>query len=300
MSAVPLNACFTVKDYSFLNARLLWCYEGEVLEENRRKLNRERHIHAWCIQRGSVTMRRGAKSWSAHAGEWIFGAPHPHHQDFSTDARILSISFKVEWPSGDSLIDQPLVVPAKRFLELAAAARSLLRFIRRNFQGVRNDLWGSPVALVSFFELHQLFSRWMTAYLRVVLASGIVPTRMAGLDARVLAALRRLDQHAWPAPFHEAALAGELGLSAGHLDRLFVQQLGLTPRAYLQKRRFESAAALLAESGLPAKNIGYDLGFSSPAHFCHWFRQATGQTPLQFRAAGGKSPPDRPLKRKKK
>ena len=295
-----MDVCFTVKDYSFLNARLLWCYEGEVLEENRHKSNREGHIHIWWIQRGSATMRRGAKSWSARAGEWMFGMTQPHRQDFSTDARILSINFKVEWPSGDSLIDQPLVVPAKSFPELAQAARPLLRFIRRNFHGVRNDLWGSPIGLVSFFELHQLFSRWMVAYLRVALSSGILPTRMAGLDARVLSALRHLDQHAWSTPFRETLLAREIGLSAGHLDRLFVQQLGLTPSAYLQKRRFESAAALLAESGMPAKKIGYELGFSSPAHFCHWFRQATGQTPLQFRASGGVSGHDRNAKRPKK
>ncbi|HSI84340.1 MAG TPA: AraC family transcriptional regulator [Candidatus Methylacidiphilales bacterium] len=285
--AVPgISTDFTVEDFSVLHHRLLWCYEGEVLEENRNRHCRERHTSVWLLREGCVTLRCGRKSWRANEGQWIFGTTQPHHQCFSTDARILSVNFKVQWPSGESLIDEPLVVAGSDFPELEQAALPLLAFVREHFKGVRNDLWGARTDVLKFFQLHQLFSLWLVAYVQAALASRILPTRMAGLDSRILAALRYLDHRPWAAPFREQELADSVGLSVSHLNRLFVGQLALTPRGYLQKRRFASATALLAEEDTPVKKIAYNLGFSSPGHFCYWFRKASGRSPLEWRTAG--------------
>lgn len=282
-AAPPRPADLTFEDWSFLHARLLWCYEGEVDAPNRRRFSQRNQLSAWWIQTGSVTVKRGGQTWVARAGEWIFCGPHPLHQEFSPEARILSVNFKLEWPSGDSLVDQILVVPAENHPALRKAARALLRFISRRFPRVGTALPPQPMELTDFFETQQLFSAWAQAYLKTLLSAGVVPARMGGLDSRVLAALRQLDRHDWRTPFREKNLAAATGLSAGHLDRLFVQQLGLTPRAYLQKRRLESATATLADSAVPAKKIAYDLGFSSASHFTHWLRRATGKSPREVR-----------------
>lgn len=282
----PAPASLTFEDWSFLHARLLWCYEGEVDAPNRRLFSRRNQLSAWWIQAGSVTVKRGGDTWTARAGEWVFCGPHPLHQEFSPDARILSINFRLEWPSGDSLVEQILVVPAREHSALGRTARTLLRFITRRFPRSGIDLRQQPVGLLEFFEMQRLFAAWTRIYLKTLLSTGVVPARMTGLDARVLAALRQLDRHDWRSPFSERGLAGGLSLSAGHLDRLFVQQLGLTPRAYLQKRRLETATAALADSAVPVKKIAYDLGFSSASHFSHWLRHATGRSPRQVRNAG--------------
>ena len=281
--AAPRPSDLTFEDWSFLHARLLWCYEGEVDTPNRRLFSQRNQLSAWWIQAGSVAVKRGGQTWTARAGEWIFCGPHPLHQEFSADARILSINFKLEWPSGDSLVDQTLVVPAEDHPALGKATRALVRFITRRFPRVGTALQPQPVELTAFFETQRHFAAWAQAYLKTLLAAGVVPARMAGLDPRVLAALRLLDRHDWRSPFREKQLAAGTGLSAGHLDRLFVQQLGLTPRAYLQKRRLESATATLADSTVPAKKIAYDLGFSSASHFTHWLRRATGKSPREVR-----------------
>ena len=284
-AAVPADV-LTFEDWSFLRARLLWCYEGVVAVPNRRVFSRRNQLSAWWLQAGSVTVRRGTQSWTAGPGEWVFCGPHPMHQEFSSDARILSINFHLEWPSGDSLVEQILLVPAREHPALGRAARTLLRFITKRFPNAGTDLRQQSVSLTAFFEAQQLFSAWAQAYLKTMLASGIVPARMTGLDSRVLAALRQLDRHDWRTPFREKSLAAGTGLSAGHLDRLFVQQLGLTPRAYLQKRRRESATASLADSTTSAKKIAYDLGFSSASHFSHWLRRTTGKSPREVRKDG--------------
>ncbi len=279
------SAVLTFEDWSFLQARLLWCYEGEVAAANRRMYSPRNQLSAWWLQAGSVTVRRRGQSWTAGPGEWMFCGPDSLHQEFSPDARILSINFKLEWPSGDSLVDQILRVPAREHPGLGRAARALQRFISKRFPEAHIQLRSQPAEPTDFFEMQRLFSAWAQAYLKAMLAAGVVPARMAGLDARVLAALRELDRHDWRAPFREKSLAQGSGLSAGHLDRLFVQQLGLTPRAYLQKRRVESASLALANSTVPAKKIAYDLGFSSASHFSHWLRNATGKSPRELRSA---------------
>jgi AraC-like DNA-binding protein len=282
-STAATPTLLTFEDWSFLHARLLWCYEGEVDAPNRRLFSQRNQLSAWWIQSGSVTVERGGDTWTARTGEWIFCGPHPMHQAFSPDARILSINFKLEWPSGDSLVDRIVVVPAAHHPALGKAARALLRFISRRFPRIGTALQPQPIELTAFFETQQLFAAWTQVYLKTLLSAGVMPARMGGLDPRVLAALRELDRHDWRQPFREKPLAAATGLSSGHLDRLFVQQLGLTPRAYLQKRRLESATATLADSTVPAKKIAYDLGFSSASHFTHWLRRTTGKSPREIR-----------------
>lgn len=276
----------TVEDWSSLHARLLWCYQGVVAPSNRREMSRGRRLTAWWIQAGGVTVVSRGRSVKAGAGEWIFCGPEPREQSFTGKARVLSINFQLEWPSGDSLVEPFLVIPASDHPTLAEAANPLVALLRRKFPGVRVDLQALSASPTAFFQLQQLFSAWVLAYLETVLALGVLPARMTGVDPRVRAVLRMLDRHSWDTRYREEDLAREVGLSVGHLDRLFVHQMGTTPRGYLQKRRLESARARLREPLMAIKEVAYELGFSSPAHFCHWFKQAAGQSPREYRAAG--------------
>lgn len=275
----------TIEDWSSLHAKLLWCYEGDITAPNRRVLFWRNQLVAWWLLSGSVTITGNGQTHTAYAGDWLFCGPQSLQQEFSADARILSIRFKLAWPSGDSLIDQILRVSAADYPELSRAARPLVRFVAKKFPNAGIDLHHCQADLPSFLELQKLFSIWTQTYLNTLLSLNVMPTRMAGLDRRVLAALRRLDKHDWHTPFNATQLAQEMGLSTGHFDSLFVQQLGLTPRAYLQKRRLEIATTALADPAVPAKKIAYDLGFSSPPHFTHWLRHATGKSPREFRPA---------------
>lgn len=276
----------TVEDWSSLHARLLWCYQGTVAPSNRREFTQGRRLTAWWMQAGSVTVTSRGRTVTAGPGEWLFCGPEPREQSFTPRARLLSLNFQLEWPSGDSLVDPFLTVPAEANPALAETSIPLVGLLRKEFPGVRLDLQGLSAGPTAFFRLQQHFSAWVLAYLETVLAQGILPARMKGIDPRVRTALRVLDRHSWAARFQEGELAREVGLSVGHLDRLFVQQMGTTPRGYLQKRRLESARAMLRQPQMAIKQVAYELGFSSPAHFCHWFREAAGQPPRDFRATG--------------
>lgn len=280
----------TMEDWTLLRSRLLWCYEGEVEAKFRRLAATRRHLSAWLLTAGEATVSRGRKRWSATAGRWMLAGPESFEQEFSPGARILSVNFVLEWPSGESLVEQPLVVDEVRYPELAREGRALARFVEKTFPGAYVDLWRARAGVEEFFGLQQRFAGWVRAYLGAVLAEGVSPVRMRGEEPRVREALRRLDRQPWGVPLRDRELAAAVGLSAGHLERLFGRDLGLTPRAYRQKRRLDTALAALADRTVPVKQVAAELGFGSVSHFSHWLKQATGKSPRAHRDAGATSP----------
>ncbi|WP_353229817.1 helix-turn-helix domain-containing protein [Novosphingobium sp.] len=84
-------------------------------------------------------------------------------------------------------------------------------------------------------------------------------------------------------------LALHLGVPEHRLRALINQKLGYRNfSAFLNTRRIAEAKALLASSdhvALPVLTIAMDLGYGSLAPFNRAFREATGQTPTDFRRA---------------
>ena len=81
-----------------------------------------------------------------------------------------------------------------------------------------------------------------------------------------------------------SALADSAGMSPNYLSTLFRQQTGKTFSDYLLAYRIEMARALLADTDLKIYEIAFRVGFSDAKYFSKAFKDATGQTPLQYRA----------------
>ena len=79
-------------------------------------------------------------------------------------------------------------------------------------------------------------------------------------------------------------LAQVSGLSLEHTVRSFKQCHGITPHAYHQARRAESARRLLRQRQSLAE-VSVALGFYDQSHFTKWFRETQGVTPSAFRSA---------------
>nr|WP_244513435.1 bifunctional transcriptional activator/DNA repair enzyme AdaA [Oceanobacillus limi] len=79
-------------------------------------------------------------------------------------------------------------------------------------------------------------------------------------------------------------MAAMVGVSPFHLNRLFKDRTGNTPRMYLEKVRITKAKELLVTTTLNSTEIGYQVGYQSISSFYHAFKRGTGLSPSQFQA----------------
>ncbi len=74
-----------------------------------------------------------------------------------------------------------------------------------------------------------------------------------------------------------------LGISPNYLSDLLKKETGKTTKEHIQLFVIELAKNKLLGSELSISQIAYQLGFDYPAHFSKLFKNATGQSPSDFR-----------------
>jgi AraC-like DNA-binding protein len=80
-------------------------------------------------------------------------------------------------------------------------------------------------------------------------------------------------------------LAAAAGLSRAHFSRMFTSTFGESPRAYLQSRRLERAAALLRYTDRSVADICVMVGLQSVGSFTTSFTRVFGKPPAAYRAS---------------
>jgi len=75
-----------------------------------------------------------------------------------------------------------------------------------------------------------------------------------------------------------------LGYSEKYCSDLFHSTMGEPFSEYLKHRRLEKATFLLSTTDKSVVDIAAALGFSDQSAFSHFFKRATGQSPVRFRA----------------
>jgi AraC family transcriptional regulator len=71
--------------------------------------------------------------------------------------------------------------------------------------------------------------------------------------------------------------------SEAHFARAFKKTFGLSPHAYVLRRRVERASHLMLVSDDSLSDIALACGMTDQAHLCKIFRQTSGQTPAAWR-----------------
>jgi len=84
-----------------------------------------------------------------------------------------------------------------------------------------------------------------------------------------------------------ARLASIACLSRFHFSRAFKAAVGRSPHHYVSAKRLELAKQLLGKGDQPLVDIALTVQFSCQANFTRAFREATGQTPAQYRRSVG-------------
>jgi LacI family transcriptional regulator len=101
-------------------------------------------------------------------------------------------------------------------------------------------------------------------------------------DPEVAAAVRYIRDHACEGET-VANMVRTLMISRTSLDRHFLKTLGRSPKAEMERVRFERAKQLLAETPYKLERIATMLGFSTAAQFATAFKRYNGCTPSDYR-----------------
>lgn len=274
-----------LQEWAALHTQLIWVYRGEVHASGRDLRSEDAKLTCWLLLQGTVEIEGKRARHKAGPGHWVIPPTCGRHQRFSPEARILSLSFRVDWPGGVALYDpgSGLVVPAARFPDLARTAGRLCAEVEKEFPGAANHLFLEEGSLAQHWRIHRLFADWLEAFSALMDESGVRPFRPEALDLRLARALQHIDRHALNRPFRQRDAARQAGLSVAQLNRVFIRHLGKLPRDRYEERRRQAASLLLTQTARPLKAISADLGFCSPAHFSRWFTRSFGQPPNRFR-----------------
>jgi len=103
-------------------------------------------------------------------------------------------------------------------------------------------------------------------------------------DEVVAQAQQWLQSHL-ASPVSMERLAAQLRLTPRTLNRRFKRATGMTPLSYLQNLRINAAKELLRHSNLTVGDIAWQQGIQDVSYFSQLFRQHSGMSPLQYRAA---------------
>lgn len=79
------------------------------------------------------------------------------------------------------------------------------------------------------------------------------------------------------------SIAEQCGLSPSRFKAKFKEQLGITPHAYINSLKIDSAKIYLKDMERSVTDVAYLLNFSSSNHFASLFKKYTGYTPSEFR-----------------
>ena len=78
-------------------------------------------------------------------------------------------------------------------------------------------------------------------------------------------------------------LEQQLGYSSRYLQKIILEQVGLTPKTALENIRFQNALRMmLAHPAYPLSLIAQQSGFYDQAHFTKVFKKMTSYTPAEF------------------
>lgn len=86
-------------------------------------------------------------------------------------------------------------------------------------------------------------------------------------------------------PLHVSEIAGSIGLSPSRLSHLFAETTGISLTHWIRYERVRRATAIIEKSNTPMAEIAYAVGFQTTRTFQRTFRNVTGMTATQYRAA---------------
>lgn len=125
--------------------------------------------------------------------------------------------------------------------------------------------------------------RIIAALFRMLMKGYINPSKLNGARDRLIMDVKDALSDCVATQVDLREVLGGTGYSYDYVRRVFREDLGLSPGAYLTRLRVGQAKKLLIETSLGTAEIGYRVGIEDPTYFCRVFKKWVGMQPTVFR-----------------
>lgn len=113
---------------------------------------------------------------------------------------------------------------------------------------------------------------------------GIAPLKLKSGDKSkyVMEAIRYISEHYNDETISVGTIAESLGLSEGHLSRMFKKETDYTVMAYLTQFRIHTAMKLLTDCRHKVYEVAEMVGYHDITHFSTTFKKIVGVSPSEY------------------
>lgn len=229
------------------------------------------------LVKGRQSYAASGKKYTLYGGEMFFTGEGEVHSSGEEPESVNEILwFQIDMSDPDNLFD----LSANKAVCLHNA---LSHFSARRMQLPRELIQ----SFLESFELqcsNRLFDRIKGQSLFLYSIQCLLETQASTkVISEDIAATRQYIQEHVTEQLDVAELLEVSGLAASRFKEKFKQQLGQSPREYINFQKIEYAKREIALTNRSITDIAFEYSFSSGNYFCMVFKQFTGYSPRAFR-----------------
>ena len=245
------------------------------------------HVHShlyqvFCIESGQVIIESSEKKIPLKTPAIALippGTLHGLQYNPAVKGYILTLSdtvFEALFSNSGSLLLHFDCLKAISFTSQKSEFKKLVNIIQQADTEIFNERTGKKLLL------YALLSQFFIALLRVSetnVSSTLCDTNQTLKYYRKFMQSVKINGTPKTIP----AYAGEMGISAVHLNRICNQVCGKSALLIVQEHLIEQSKNHLSHTSYSIAEIAYHLNFEYPNYFARLFKKITGLTPTEFR-----------------
>jgi AraC-like DNA-binding protein len=220
---------------------------------------------------GEITIQYGTTVVKAGPGKMLYVPPNLDHSFTSTSQ---GSGERVIWLIDDKIFRKHTLSQfAVTSLHSNTLAKELIFYllIHQKAEGVKYFISALVETLIDSLQASQVDLN--------VLSANHIEGKVT--DIRTKKAIQLMDENL--AEISIAKVASESGLSLRNFNRLFLKEVGMTPKYYLILRRMDKAKELLKKTQMTITDISLEVGYGSLSKFIETFKKTEGQLPSDYR-----------------